>query len=69
MTVQYFVKSAKEMGMVDMNEGMYIDLRRVGKELDAPFNNIVAPPPTASAPPSQKSNPAKEPSNKVQFKP
>ncbi|KAL7550418.1 hypothetical protein ACHAWF_017959 [Thalassiosira exigua] len=30
MTVQYFVKSAKEMGLVDMEEGVCIDLRRVG---------------------------------------
>jgi hypothetical protein len=32
MTVQYFVVSAKDLGMVEMDEGVYIDLKRVGKE-------------------------------------
>jgi len=31
MTVQYFVKSAQEMGMVDLEDGVSIDLKRVGK--------------------------------------
>jgi len=36
MTVQYFVRSAREMGMVDMEgDGVCIDLRRVGKTEDA----------------------------------
>ena len=36
MTVQYFVRSAREMGMVDMEgDGVCIDLRRVGKAEDA----------------------------------
>ena len=30
MTVQYFVRSAREMGMVDLEDGVSIDLRRVG---------------------------------------
>ncbi|KAL7512297.1 hypothetical protein ACHAXN_009234 [Cyclotella atomus] len=78
MTVQYFVKSAKELGMVDMEEGMFIDLRRVGKEEQAPFfqqpllppvehsqSRIVHHHPHSAAGVAEKS-PA---GNKAQFKP
>ena len=71
MTVQYFVKSAKEMGMVDMEEGMYIDLRRVGKDNGVMDGYGGFPPQEmghgggrAMVPQENKSPP-----NKVQFKP
>ncbi|KAL3802349.1 hypothetical protein HJC23_007174 [Cyclotella cryptica] len=77
MTVQYFVKSAKELGMVDMDEGVYIDLKRVGKEQEAPFNPYSVerplPPPEEAPIPSravpQEAASSSAPPNKVQFKP
>lgn len=77
MTVQYFVKSAKELGMVDMDEGVFIDLKRVGKEQEAPYNPYSAEralPPAEEAPipsraTSQEAASLTTPTNKVQFKP
>ena len=46
MTVQYFVKSAKELGMTDnVEDGVFIDLYRVGNSRIAePDYNVTSPP-------------------------
>ena len=41
MTVQYFVKSAKEIGMRDVDDGVFIDLKRVGKVQEEQGNEVV----------------------------
>lgn len=45
MTVQYFIRSAMELGMMDMgNDGVFINLKRVGKVYDdSEINNYCKP--------------------------
>ena len=59
MTVQYFIRSAMELGMMDIgNDGVFINLKRVGKNFDdSEINNYCKPAKTKRAPPQLTSAP------------